>query len=299
MRLRTLGVALGSVLTIATGTATAAPANAHRSTIASLVGGAIAGSLNTSASGGTSTPKQHARRHHAPVTAKHPNIAYSGPVYEKTSSGQIVPYTPQSATEEAGVPGGSGPAAEATTGASAATADTTTPGVSVTTGGSPVGAPEPKAPEPKGPTTKPELLVPGHLAHIVEGLAAAPIEAPAAVQEIIWAGNQIIGLPYIYGGGHRSFTSRGYDCSGTVSFALHGASLLETPMDSSEFEGWQKRGVGKWVTIFANAEHAYMTVAGIRLDTSSANDPSNLQGPRWRPLRPRNAGFVVRHPKSL
>jgi hypothetical protein len=273
-------------LTIATGTATAAPARTHRSMIVSLVGGAIAGSLNTSASGGTSTSKKRPPRHHAPVTAKSPNIAYDGPVYEKTVSGQIVPYT-LSSTEEAGALGGS-----PTTGIAGASA--TAANVSATTGGSSVGAPEPTA-----PTTKPELLVPGHLARIVEGLAAAPIEAPAAVQEIIWAGNQIVGLPYIYGGGHASFTSRGYDCSGTVSFALHGASLLETPMDSTEFEGWQKRGVGKWVTIFANAEHAYMTVAGIRLDTSSANDPSNLQGPRWRPLRPRNAGFVIRHPKGL
>jgi cell wall-associated NlpC family hydrolase len=291
VRLRTLAVALGSILTIAAGTATAAPARKQRSLITSLVGGVAAGTLDTSASGGlgAGTPKKRAPRHHAPVRAKHPNIAYNGPVYEKTSSGQIVPYTPQTATEEAGVPGGT---AEATTGASAATADTSTD-----TGGSAVGAPAPK--EPKAPTTKPELLVPGRLARSVEGLAAAPMDAPAAVQEIIWAGNKIIGLPYIYGGGHRSFTSHGYDCSGTVSFALHGASLLGTPMDSSEFERWQKRGVGTWVTIFANGEHAYMTVAGIRLDTSSANDPSNLQGPRWRPLRPRNAGFVVRHPKGL
>jgi hypothetical protein len=287
-------VALGSILTIATGTATAAPTRTNRSTVALLAGGAVAGSLNTSASGGASTPKKRPPRHHAPVTAKHPNIAYNGPVYEKTSSGQVVPYTQQAVAEEAGTLGGSSARTEATTGASAATADTTTAGVSVTTGGSAVGPLE-----PKGPTTKPELLVPGHLARIVEGLAAAPIEAPAAVQEIIWAGNQIVGLPYIYGGGHASFTSHGYDCSGTVSFALHGANLLSTPMDSTEFEGWQKPGVGKWVTIFANAEHAYMTVAGVRLDTSSANDPSNLQGPRWRPLRPGNAGFVVRHPKGL
>jgi cell wall-associated NlpC family hydrolase len=147
--------------------------------------------------------------------------------------------------------------------------------------------------------TKPELLVPGHTAHIVNGLAAAPIDAPPAIQEIIWAGNQIVGLPYIYGGGHASFISPGYDCSGTVSYALHGANLLSTPMDSTEFMGWDSAGVGTWVTIFANGGHAYMTVAGIRLDTSPANDPSNLPGPRWRPLRPENAGFTVRHPTGL
>ena len=70
------------------------------------------------------------------------------------------------------------------------------------------------------------------------------MSAPAAVQEMVWAGNQIIGLPYIFGGGHGSFMSPGYDCSGTVSFALHGADLLATPMDSSEFESWDSRGIG-------------------------------------------------------
>jgi hypothetical protein len=125
------------------------------------------------------------------------------------------------------------------------------------------------------------------------------MSAPPAVQEIVWAGNQIIGLPYIFGGGHASFSSPGYDCSGTVSFALHGASLLATPMDSSEFMSWDSRGVGTWVTVFANGGHAYMTVAGLRLDTSAADDPSNQQGPRWRPLRPANSGFRVRHPTSF
>jgi hypothetical protein len=77
---------------------------------------------------------------------------------------------------------------------------------------------------------------------------------------------------------------------------LHGGHLLSVPEDSSEFEGYGSHGVGGWVTIFTNAGHAYMTVAGLRLDTSSADDPSNQQGPRWRPLRPANPGFSVRHP---
>jgi hypothetical protein len=158
------------------------------------------------------------------------------------------------------------------------------------TGGSPVGA---------SADTKPELLVPGSTARVVGGLGAAPMSAPAAVQEIIWAGNQIVGLPYIYGGGHGSFISAGYDCSGTVSFALHGASLLSTPMDSSEFMAWGGAGIGQWVTIFTNPGHAYMTVAGLRLDTSPVDDPSDQQGPRWRPLRPGNPGFTVRHPVGL
>ena len=125
----------------------------------------------------------------------------------------------------------------------------------------------------KGPTLQPELLVPGTTARYRRRSRGGADGAPAAVQEIIWAGNELIGLPYIYGGGHGSFVSPGYDCSGTVSFALHGASLLATPEDSSEFEGWGSQGDGRWVAIFANAGHAYMTVAGLRLDTSSAEIP--------------------------
>jgi cell wall-associated NlpC family hydrolase len=202
------------------------------------------------------------KRHTAPVTSHATSLAYNGPIYEKTATGQIVQFvSAQASSEQKTVAGGSAAAVPA--------------------------------------STKPELLVPGHAARVVDGLAAAPISAPAAVQEIVWAGNQIIGLPYIFGGGHASFASSGYDCSGTVSFALHGASLLATPMDSSEFMSWDSRGVGTWVTVFANGEHAYMTVAGLRLDTSAADDPTNQQGPRWRPLRPANGGYTVRHPTAL
>jgi hypothetical protein len=182
-------------------------------------------------------------------------------VYEKTASGEVVPYV---------APPPAGQLASS--------------------GGSPVGV---------GGSAKPELLVPGVSARVVDGLAAAPMSAPATIQEIVWTANKIIGLPYVYGGGHASFTSAGYDCSGTVSFALHGGHLLSAPMDSSEFMGWGSGGVGAWVTIFTNPGHAYMTVAGLRLDTSAADDPSNQQGPRWRPLRPQNAGFTVRHPVGL
>jgi hypothetical protein len=290
VRLRTLFVALCSSLTVAVCVAAPALAATSSSSSTSVAGGASAGttgtptSTNTSAAGGASptatTPVAPA--HHAPITAKTPNIAYGGPVYEKTTTGQLVPYTPTTT-----VPGqATGAPATGTTGV--------TPGASasVATGGSAVTPPTTAA-------TKPELLVPGHTARLIDGLAAAPMDAPAAVQEIVWAGNQIVGLPYIYGGGHASFISPGYDCSGTVSYALHGASLLASPMDSTEFETWGSHGVGTWVTIFANGGHAYMTVAGLRLDTSPANDPSNLPGPRWRPLRPENAGFVVRHPLGL
>jgi len=230
--------------------------------LAGETGGAAAGSP-AAASAPAITPSAPAPRiHTAPVTARSANLTYRGPVFEKTVTGALVPYVPAALA---------GPLGAAT-------------------GGSPVGV---------AAAVKPELLVPGSTARYVDGLAAAPMAAPAPVQQIIWAGDEIIGLPYIYGGGHESFSSPGYDCSGTVSFALHGASLLATPEDSSELEAWGSRGLGRWVTIFSNPGHAYMTVAGLRLDTSAADDPTNQQGPRWRPLRPSNGGYAVRHPVSL
>ena len=197
---------------------------------------------------------------HAPITARSSRLTYTGPVYEKTASGEIVPYAQPEPVGQ----------------------------ISSATGGSSVVGVVTNA--------KPLLLVPGSRARYIKGLAAAPMAAPAAVQEMIWAANEIIGLPYIFGGGHASFESPGYDCSGTVSFALHGAALLKTPEDSSEFESYGSHGIGRWVTIFANPGHAYVDIAGLRLDTSAADDPSNQQGPRWRPLRRANAGYVLRHP---
>jgi cell wall-associated NlpC family hydrolase len=266
------------------------------SLIVSMVGAAAAmanGSGGVAAAEPTpSTPTTSVPAVHAPVIAKTPKIAYKGPVYERTAAGEVVPFvasTPASVT--------TGTAASATGGSVAASSEpaagtlpTTIPS-ELTIGDGMTSA--------TGPTLRPELLVPGTTARFVDGLAAAPEGAPAVIQDIIWAGNQLIGLPYIYGGGHGSFTSPGYDCSGTVSFALHGADLLAAPEDSSEFEAWGSRGIGRWVTIFANGGHAYMTVAGLRLDTSPAEDPANLEGPRWRPLRQTNAGFVVRHPTGL
>jgi hypothetical protein len=199
--------------------------------------------------------------HLSPVTARSSRLTYAGPVYEKTTVGAVVPYVRAAPVGQ----------------------------ISSATGGSAVtGAVVTNA--------KPLLLVPGSRARYVSGIAAAPMNAPAAVQAMIWSANQIIGLPYIFGGGHASFESPGYDCSGTVSFALHGGNLLATPMDSSEFERWGSHGIGRWVAVFSNPGHADVDVAGLRLDTSAADDPTNQQGPRWRPLRRGNGGYVVRHP---
>jgi cell wall-associated NlpC family hydrolase len=141
----------------------------------------------------------------------------------------------------------------------------------------------------------PQVIVPGAVAKILpSGYAAAPAAAPAAVQQAIFAANQIVGLPYVWGGGHQAFIASGYDCSGTVSYALHGGSLLATPMDSSQFMRWGVSGHGQWLTIFSNPSHVYMTIAGLRLDTSTAGDPSRLPGPRWRPVLRSNRGFKVR-----
>jgi cell wall-associated NlpC family hydrolase len=134
-----------------------------------------------------------------------------------------------------------------------------------------------------------------------DGLASPPSGAPAAVVAAIQAGNKIIGKPYRYGGGHGSFEDSGYDCSGSISYALHGAHLVSSPLDSSEFESWGASGAGQWISVFANSGHAYMSVAGIRLDTSAADDPhaTGESGPRWRPVRRSNGGYTVRHPTGL
>jgi cell wall-associated NlpC family hydrolase len=231
---------------------------------AASTGGASASPSTPSTTSTPASPaKPAAPLHLSPVTSRSANIAYSGPFYMKSATGAIVPYVPTAVTGQ----------------------------VADATGGVPVAAVAPPA--------KPELLVPGSRARYVAGLAAAPMSAPPVVQQMVWASNQIIGLPYIWGGGHASFTAAGYDCSGTVSFALHGGALLRTPEDSSEFMHWGSHGIGRWVTIFSNPSHAYMTVAGLRLDTSAADDPSNQQGPRWRPLRRENGGYTVRHPLGL
>lgn len=139
--------------------------------------------------------------------------------------------------------------------------------------------------------------VPGTVARILpDGYAAAPAGAPASVQQAIWAGNQLIGLPYVYGGGHGSFVAAGYDCSGSVSWALHGGGLITAPLDSIEYMGWGAAGRGSWITVYTNYSHAFVEIAGIRLDTSTAGDIGGEGGPRWRPLLHDTAGYALRHP---
>jgi cell wall-associated NlpC family hydrolase len=142
--------------------------------------------------------------------------------------------------------------------------------------------------------------VAGFAAQFVNGVAYAPEQAPDQVKQAIWAANSIVGLPYKLGGGHKlGFDDSAYDCSGTVSFALHGAGLLARPRDSSSFMRYGQRGKGQWITIYTNPGHAFVVIAGLRLDTSAAGDPSGLSGPRWRPNLRSTRGYKARHPVGL
>jgi hypothetical protein len=135
---------------------------------------------------------------------------------------------------------------------------------------------------------------------VIDGVGHAPEQAPEAVKQAVWAANAIIGRPYRYGGGHgRGFIDRGYDCSGTVSYALHGGDLLRRPLDSSSFMRWGESGAGDWITVYTNPGHAYVVIAGMRLDTSAAGDPEGGKGPRWRPTLRSTRGFRARHPEGL
>jgi cell wall-associated NlpC family hydrolase len=128
------------------------------------------------------------------------------------------------------------------------------------------------------------------------GTAVAPVDAPNVVAAVIQAGNQIADTPYKWGGGHGAWADTGYDCSGSVSFALAGAGLLGSPLTSTGFERWGAAGPGKWITVYANGTHAFMVVAGLRFDTSGRSGP---RGTRWQPLMRSTAGFVARHPPGL
>jgi peptidoglycan hydrolase CwlO-like protein len=141
----------------------------------------------------------------------------------------------------------------------------------------------------------PAPLNPGQEVQVItESEASAPAAAPQAVKDAVSAANAIAYTPYIWGGGHGSFESEGYDCSGAVSYALHGAGLLESPLDSTGLETWGEPGPGTWITVYANSEHAWMVIAGTAFDTVGG------PGPRWHnPWVDSPEGFVVRHPAGL
>jgi hypothetical protein len=131
-----------------------------------------------------------------------------------------------------------------------------------------------------------------------DGRAVAPPTAPPAVKAMIEAANRIRHRPYRWGGGHRQWNSAGYDCSGSVSYVMHTAGLLESPLDSTGFMRWGKGGSGSWVRVYASREHVFAVIAGLRWDTSFSED-GDRSGPGWsEALRPTH-GFRVRHPLGL
>ncbi|MEA2141571.1 MAG: hypothetical protein QOI64_1, partial [Solirubrobacteraceae bacterium] len=126
------------------------------------------------------------------------------------------------------------------------------------------------------------------------GQVQPPPGAPPAVGLVMAAGNAIAGLPYLYGGGHGGFKDSAYDCSGSVSYALAAAGLVTSPMSSGPFMSWGEPGPGRWITVYANAGHAFMVVAGWRFDTSNLGT-----GTRWTRSMRGTGGFVARHPPGL
>jgi hypothetical protein len=159
-------------------------------------------------------------------------------------------------------------------------------------------APEPVPTEPSEGESEGVVPPTGEAgrATLYNGRAIAPANAPTAVRQVIAAANQIRLKPYIWGGGHGRWWDRGYDCSGAVSFALHGGRLMASPLASGSMAAWGAPGRGRWITIYANAGHAYMVVAGLRFDT--AGNESGESGPRWHETLGAAAGgrFVARHP---
>ncbi len=158
-----------------------------------------------------------------------------------------------------------------------------------------------RARRPPRPPSRPYAETPAPTAPVekaylgADGLAVAPASAPPEVQAIIAAGNAIATAPYKYGGGHGRWVDSGYDCSGSVSYVLHAAGLLDTALDSSGFMDWGEPGRGTWVTIRSNPGHAYLIVAGLRFDTSARRATGNRWSAQMRSAR----GYTARHPEGL
>ena len=152
--------------------------------------------------------------------------------------------------------------------------------------------PLPKVKKGNGPTSDAAI---SNADVLKNGIALPPIEAPEEVRLIIEAGNQIARTPYLWGGGHGKWLDHGYDCSGSVSFALANAGLLAGPQTSGALMGWGKPGAGKWITVYSNPGHVFLVVAGVRFDTSG----NRKTGSRWQSDMRSTGGFVARHPQGL
>ena len=145
---------------------------------------------------------------------------------------------------------------------------------------------------PGGPT------VAGNRAVLRNGIAYAPANAPDSVKSAIWATNNLRRKPYVWGGGHGSFNDYGYDCSGTVSYALHSAGVLNAPLPSADLKHYGQRGRGRWITVYARSGHTFAVIAGLRLDTTDLRCGADI-GPRWHADFRDTRGFAARHPQGL
>ncbi|HVF72266.1 MAG TPA: hypothetical protein VM940_11725 [Chthoniobacterales bacterium] len=141
-------------------------------------------------------------------------------------------------------------------------------------------------------------MVSGNRAVLRNGVAYAPSRAPQSVKNAIWAANTLRRKPYVWGGGHGTFYDRGYDCSGTVSFALHGAGALNSPLPSSDLMRYGERGRGRWMTIYSRPGHTFAVIAGLRLDTTDLGRGGDV-GPRWYDYSRDTSGYVARHPVGM
>lgn len=141
-------------------------------------------------------------------------------------------------------------------------------------------------------------MVSGSRAVLRGGVAYAPSNAPQRVKNAIWAANSLRRKPYVWGGGHGTFYDRGYDCSGTVSFALHGAGVLNSPLPSSDLMRFGEGGRGRWMTVYSRSGHTFAVIAGLRLDTTDLGRGGDV-GPRWYDYGRDTSGYVARHPVGM
>jgi cell wall-associated NlpC family hydrolase len=172
-----------------------------------------------------------------------------------------------------------------------------TPVAGAGTGGA--GVPPPPPPGPTGGIGQapPPITTPMPTAQLSRDgrTAIPPAAAPDAVKNAIYAANRIVGKPYRYGGGHRRFIDSGYDCSGSVSFALRGGGLVKRPLHSSAFMSWGEAGRGQWITVYTNPGHAFVVIAGLRFDTSGPGP----RGPNWRRTARSSRAYTARHPEGF
>jgi len=149
-------------------------------------------------------------------------------------------------------------------------------------------------------TTTPTPAPSGSAVLNPDGSATAPADAPRPVRKAINAGNRIRTKPYLWGGGHRSFKAKGYDCSGAISYLMRAAGLLKRPMASGPFMRWGQPGFGQWITVYANRGHMYAVIAGLRYDTSAVGESLNQgSGPRWRATARSSSGYAARYRPGL